>query len=75
MTYPTISTNDSTICPTCQTYPLAVINGRQVDGCAYCYARSIRALSESLGDYKLNGWADILDAAIEISVTEELARR
>ncbi len=75
MTYPTITTNTSATCPTCHTYPLAVINGRQVDECAYCYARSVRALSEWFGDYKLNGWADILDAAIEVNVAEELARR
>jgi len=70
-----ITANVSTTCPTCQTYPLAVVNGQQVDECAYCYARSVRAVSEFYGDYRLNAYADLLDAAIEITVTEELARR
>jgi hypothetical protein len=52
-----------------------VVNGHQVEECAYCYARSVRALSEYFGDYRLNGWADLLDAAIETNVSEELARR
>lgn len=75
MTYPTISANVSSTCPTCHHYPLAVINGQQVEECAYCYARSVRALSEHFGNQRLNIWASVLDAAIEISVSEELARR
>lgn len=69
-----ITINVSTTCPTCETYPLAVVNGKQVDECAYCYARSVRGLSELYGDYRLNAYADRLDAAIEITVSEELGR-
>ena len=61
----TFGTNPSVICKTCDTNPVATLNGRQVDECALCYARTVRVLSEWYGDYWLNGKADDLDAAIE----------
>lgn len=70
-----ITINVSTTCPTCETYPLAVIDGQQVNECAFCYARTVRALSEHYGNQRLYVYAGLLDAAIEITVSEELARR
>lgn len=75
MTCPTITHNVSTTCPTCHTFPLAVIDGCQVDECAYCYARSVRKCSDAFESIYLLGYAGQLDAAIEISVAEELDRR
>lgn len=69
-----ITVNVSTTCPTCETYPLAVIDGHQVEECAYCYARTVRMLSETYGNFRLNDYAGQLDAAIEITVSEELGR-
>ncbi len=70
-----ISANVSTTCPTCQTYPLAVIDGRQVEECAYCYTRTVHQLALRFENFPLFDYAGQLDAALEISVAEELARR
>jgi hypothetical protein len=71
--------NVSVLCPTCQTNPVATINGRQVSECAPCYARSIRLLGEYFSDLSLYIASGNLEAAIErsttITIEEELARR
>jgi len=75
----TLGTNQSVICKTCHTSPVATIDGRQVEECAPCYARSVRWLAMFFQDFTLMLAADRLDTAIElgklISIEEELARR
>jgi len=75
----TLGTNQSVICQTCHTSPVATIDGRQVEECAPCYARSVRWLAMFFQDFTLFRAADNLDTAIEhaqlISIEEELARR
>ena len=74
-----LGTNNSVICTTCHTNPVATVNGRQVSECAPCYARTINTLGMMFSDFTLLTAADNLERAIEesmqISVEEELARR
>ncbi len=79
MTQATLGEVSNVICPTCHTNPVATINGRQVEECAPCYARSIHTLAMFYSDFTLFSAASNLETAIEraklITIEEELARR